>query len=139
MALKLRRTPHGADGFTVKVPATADQSLARGTLTHYDQVTDSIILAEGITTKSANSITLGTASGPEGKQTTAINLIDYNREWWLRLGGTVTAGDPIVAGTGADKGTAVKASSAEEIAASVLVVMESGVKGTVVPCQKKLD
>lgn len=129
MANTFKRTPYGADGFTVTSP---EDNLLEGTLVKYDQVTETITLALG---NDFNAITIGNSSGTEGSQKVAINVLpEKNKEWWVRLSGTVSKGDAIEASL-IEAGTAVVA---VDPGVAILTAMSAGIAGDIIPCQEKL-
>jgi hypothetical protein len=126
MALNFQRGLRPQGSFTVKDPTpAADAPIKEGTLCLYNQTTEAVTLVAGAT---YNVVTIGNGFGSEGSRVVAVAQPEPNREYWVRLGGTVTKGDKLnsdaqgrgVTGTGA------------------FVAMSSGVVDQVIPVQRAL-
>jgi hypothetical protein len=128
MALNRLRGLRNEGSFIVPDPTAANADpIKEGTLCLYDQVTETISLVDDDT---YNAVTIGNGFGSDGKRVVEIATAQANREYWVRLGGTISKGDVLESDA---EGRGVTTTGA-----GVFIAMSAGVIGQVVPVQMVL-
>lgn len=106
--MAIKRTLRAPGSLTVKDPTF---NMVEGQLVTYAQATDSITIPEDFS--EANAVAVGNSFGG----VVAIEIPVFNKEYWVKLEETKSAGDVVGAFT----------------------LMAGGIKGQLVPAQKTLE